>query len=117
MSRASVTMMGWMRKTEMSVPLKAPAATETSSASKTATPTPMSRLTAAIAAAIAITEPTERSMPPVAITSVMPTATRTVGATCSRIVRKLLTSAKFGVKIMLATSSKRRAAAAPYVGA
>ena len=68
---------------------------------------------AATADAIAITEPTERSMPPVAITKVIPTATSTVGETCRRMLRKLFTSKKFGVKSELATKSRTSAASAP----
>jgi hypothetical protein len=66
-----------------------------------------------VAEAMAITEPTDKSIPPVATTNVMPTATSTVGATCSRTLRKLLRSAKFGVKTMLAATSTTSAAAAP----
>jgi hypothetical protein len=113
MSSASVTMIGWMRKPEMSAPLKRPAASAASSPSRTATPAPASSDAAATADAIAITDPTERSMPPVAMTKVMPTATSTVGETCRRTLRKLFTSKKFGVSRELATRSRTSAASAP----
>ena len=108
-----MTMIGWMRKPEMSAPLNAPASAAAASASRIATPAPRSSCVAATADAIAITEPTERSMPPVAITRVMPTATSTVGATCRRTLRKLFTSKKLGVKIELMTSRSKSAASAP----
>ena len=43
------------------------------------------KISGASAPAIAISEPTDRSMPPVAITSVMPTATMTMVATWVRL--------------------------------
>jgi hypothetical protein len=44
-------------------------------------------MSGATAPAIAINEPTERSMPPVATTMVMPTPTMTMVATCVRLTR------------------------------
>ena len=43
----------------------------------------------ASAPAMAISEPTDRSMPPVAITSVMATATMPMGATWVRLMLKV----------------------------
>ena len=56
---------------------------------------------AASTPAIAISEPTERSMPPVAMTNVIPTATMTIVATCVMFALKAPMVRKFGVKTTL----------------
>ena len=50
---------------------------------------------------MAISEPTERSIPPVAMTNVMPTATMTIVATCVMLALNTPAVRKFGVKTML----------------
>ena len=57
------------------------------------------------AAAIDITEPTDRSMPSVPITSAMPSATMQTGAACTSWVRKLAADRKFSVNTTLNSSS------------
>ena len=65
------------------------------------------------APAIAISEPTDRSMPPVAITSVMPTPTMTIVQTCVRLTASVCAVAKFGVTMRLKMISKMRASPTP----
>ncbi len=73
----------------------------------------------AIAPAMAITAPTDRSMPPVAMTSVMPSATRISGVPKMRMEMRLpyrcplrmLTAKKFGVNGRLNSSRTTRMAA------
>ena len=64
-------------------PASAPAPSEASTT--TARLCPATVIEAAVAPAIAITAPTDRSMPPVAITSVMPMASSATGAARLRI--------------------------------
>ncbi len=59
------------------------------------------KIIGASAPEIAISEPTERSMPPVAMTSVMPTATMTMVATWVRFTLSVCQERKFGVTAML----------------
>jgi hypothetical protein len=56
------------------------------------------KISGASAPAIAISAPTERSIPPVAITSVMPMATMTMVATWVRLTLTVNGLRKFGVK-------------------
>jgi hypothetical protein len=70
---------------------------------------PFAKLVAVTAEAIAISEPTERSIPPVATTKVIPIATSTVGDTCKSMFRKLLAAVKFRVSSMLAKMSSNTA--------
>ena len=58
-------------------------------------------MSGASAPEIAISEPTDRSMPPVAITSVMPTETMTMVATCVRLTLSVCQLAKCGVTAKL----------------
>ncbi len=60
-----------------------------------------------------MSEPTERSIPPVAITSVMPTATMTMGATWVRLTESVCSDTKFGVTAALKASRTTRASRAP----
>ncbi len=69
-------------------------------------------MSGASAPAIAISEPTERSMPPVAITSVMPTETMTMVATCVRLTFSVWKLAKCGVHAKLKASSAMSAVSA-----
>jgi hypothetical protein len=62
---------------------------------------------------IAISEPTERSMPPVAITSVMPTATMTIVATWVRFTLSVCSVAKLVVKARLKAISSASATSVP----
>ncbi len=100
--RINVATMGWTPQTATSAPLPAPATAAASSAitRASANDPPMSmcdsteysgRATrpAAIAPAIAMTAPTDRSIPPVAMTSVMATATSIRGAARSRMSIRL----------------------------
>ncbi|MCQ0014485.1 hypothetical protein [Actinomadura madurae] len=58
-----------------------------------------------MAAASDITEPTDRSMPSVPITSAIPSETIRTGVTWTSWFRKLSTSRKWGVKNALNSSS------------
>ena len=71
------------------------------------------KIIGASAPEIAISEPTDRSMPPVAITSVMPTATMTIVATCVRFTLSVCQDRKFGVTAMLKAISARNATSVP----
>ena len=53
---------------------------------------------------MAITDPTERSIPPVPMTSAMPSATIATGTTWTSCRRRLPTVAKLSVKIRLNTT-------------
>src|SRR6185437_10398951 len=83
--RMRVAMIGWTPMRATRKPFQSPKTEHAASASTTATSTPTTELWSlwrsmyqqAMAPAMAITAPTERSMPPVAMTSVMPTATST----------------------------------------
>ena len=77
-----------------------------------ATPNGLRKISGASAPAIAISEPTERSMPPVEMTSVMPTETMTIVATCVRLTFSVCQLAKFGVTAKLNASSTRSAVSA-----
>jgi hypothetical protein len=89
MNSTRVAMIGWNPKRVTSTPLKSPNTPVTTTGTTKARPTPngMSRrkISGASAPAIAISEPTDRSIPPVAMTSVMPRATMTMGATWVRL--------------------------------
>ena len=88
MNSTSVATIGWMRSRVISQPLNQPKqpAASTGSTKASATPTVGAdagnslprKIIGASAPAIAISEPTDRSMPPVAMTSVMPTPTMTM---------------------------------------
>ena len=71
------------------------------------------KIIGASAPAIAISDPTERSMPPVAITSVMPTATMTIVATCVRLTFSVCQDRKFGVTMTLTDEQRMKAASVP----
>ena len=71
------------------------------------------KIIGASAPEIAISEPTDRSMPPVAITSVMPTATMTMVATWVRLTFSVCQDRKLGVTAMLNTISSRKATSVP----
>ena len=73
---------------------------------------PMKIIGAAVPA-IAISDPTDRSMPPVAITNVMPTATMTMVATWVRLTLSVCHERKFGVTIRLNSTSRMKAANVP----
>ena len=113
---ASVTTMGCTRMVAINVPFSTPTSVPTTQATSTATITPRASMTEATAPAMAITEPTERSMPPVAITSVMPAAARVTVETWSSTFHRLLAVAKFGVNNAFATMSSTSVQAAAYTG-
>jgi hypothetical protein len=71
------------------------------------------KIIGASAPPIAINEPTERSMPPVAITSVIPMATITIVATWVRLTLSVCSDRKFGVKTTLNRIRARKAATVP----
>ena len=91
--RISVAMIGWIPRTETSKPFQAPSTMQTTTAyviaitavlSAASSPAPMMRVQAT-APAMAAIAPTERSMPRVAMTSVMPSATSITGALLRRM--------------------------------
>ena len=75
-------------------------------------PNELKKMSGASAPEIAISEPTERSMPPVAITSVMPTETMTIVATWVRLTFRVCQLAKCGVTAKLNASSTMSAVSA-----
>ena len=95
--RMSVAMIGWMPSTATRNPFHTPSTSEMTRATVTATATvaglPGSgeprMIEQATAPEIAATAPTERSMPRVAMTSVMPTAMISVGAPLRRMSIRL----------------------------
>ncbi len=86
-------MIGWMPITATSTPFQAPSTSETPIAiARAVTTTPrllwsgcLLMYMQAIAPLIAQSEPTDRSMPPVEMTRVMPSATRISGALSRRM--------------------------------
>ena len=68
-----------------------------------------------MAAASAITAPTDRSMPPVATTTAMPRATITTGVTCTSCRRRFDSVAKLGVNTTLKAMISPSAAYTPCV--
>ena len=75
-------------------------------------PNELRKMIGASAPEIAISEPTERSMPPVAMTSVMPTETMTMVATWVRFTFSVCQLAKCGVATKLNASSTMSAVSA-----
>src|SRR4051794_487238 len=124
MNSTNVATIGWMRKRVTIQPLNRPNRPAISTGTTKARPTPTYRfgngnswprkIIGATAPEIAISEPTDRSMPPVAITSVMPTATMTMVATWVRFTLSVCQVAKFGVTAKLNSRSSPRAASVPY---
>ena len=121
MNMTSVPTIGWTRNRVMNQPLNAPrrpaVATEATKASTLpsagcATPNELRKISGASAPAIAISEPTERSMPPVAMTSVMPTETMTMVATWVRFTFRVCRLQKCGVHAKLNASRTRSAVSA-----
>src|SRR5918995_6483591 len=111
MNSTSVAMIGWMPSRVTSQPLNRPKTPAASTGTTKASATPTQgcgsgasfprKISGASAPAIAMSEPTERSMPPVAITRVMPTPTMTMAQTCVRLTLSVCQVAKFGVKARL----------------
>ncbi len=87
----SVAMIGWMSSTATSTPFQRPQRIPTPSviSSVAASECPDVIAAAAVAPQIAMTAPTERSMPLVAMTTVMPIAKSTTGAPRLRISMRL----------------------------
>ena len=95
--RISVATIGWMPTMATRAPFQTPSAVVSASAAAMATRTPpvldwsSSRLMMrqAVAPEIATSAPTERSIPPVAITAVIPSATSIAGAPKRRMSIRL----------------------------
>src|SRR6478735_10027703 len=120
-------MIGWMPRTATRKPFQSPSRTQTARAIEQPTTTVPSEpafglptmCTQATAPAIAAIAPTERSMPRVAITSVMPRAASRIGAVLRAMSTRLpkrwpscmRMSKKFGFATTLTTSSTTRASA------
>ena len=93
----SVTMMGSIPNAVLTTPLMSPTRSAASMPTRMARPTgqPWFTLRLAMTTELSRTlEPTERSMPPVSITAVSPMETTPITATCSKMLRMLLTVAK-----------------------
>ncbi len=115
-SIARVTTIGWIPKRAVITPLITPIAPPAIKEATVATRTPWGINTAAVAAATAITDPTERSMPPAAITSVKPVAASTVVVTCTARFDALAQLTKFGVNNTFPSTRAMSASRAPYLG-
>ena len=76
----------------------------------TGSPKPVSDIPAAIAPERASTEPTERSIPPVSMTSVMPTDMHRFMEVCRRTLNRLSEVRKFSERNDMAIHISRRAA-------
>ena len=123
MNRISVATMGWMRYRVTSQPLNQPSAPVARIGSAKASATPANgsgngnslpkKMSGASVPAIAISAPTDRSIPPVAITSVMPTPTITVAHTCVRLMLSVCQLAKLGVTSRLNGTRASSASSAP----
>src|SRR3954447_3378770 len=124
MKRIKVAMIGWIRKRVISQPLKMPrmpvmttgttkAKAMASQSGRPGTMLPR-KIKGASAPEMAMSEPTERSMPPVAITSVMPTPTMTVVQTWVRFTLSVCQLRKFGVTAALNRTSASRASGGPW---
>jgi hypothetical protein len=109
-SSASVATIGCNPTNATSEPFSSPATAPATRAIRTAGHTPNPRYSGITAAASAITDPTDRSTPSLPITSAMPSATITTGATCTSWVRRLAVSMKLSVNRALKT---RRTTTAP----
>src|SRR3954471_17748100 len=79
----------------------------------TAIGAPAAISTAAITAAMAAVGPTDRSMPPEMMTSVMPSATQALIEDCWRILRRLPVVRKFGLRTEKTTTIARRPNSVP----
>lgn len=95
-SSASVATIGCTPTNATSEPPASPLSAPASSAISTAGTRPYPRYSAIMAAASDITEPTDRSMPSVPITSAIPSETIRTGVTWTSWFRKLSTSRKWG---------------------
>ena len=96
--------MGWMPTTATMNPFNTPTATPQTSAIAIATSTPYPRYRGTTALARAMTAPTERSMPSVAMTSAMPSATMITGTAWISWRRSVSSDAKLLVNSRLNTS-------------
>ena len=108
-------MMAWMRNFATKKPLKSPQAHPVAMPARRAgtKPAPAVYTLPVTLAESAITAPTEMSMPPVAMTSVMPIATSKVGWICKRKLRRVPVSTKCGVKAALTARMKTSIARPP----
>ena len=79
----------------------------------TAIGTPAAISTAATTAAMAAVGPTDRSMPPAMMTSVMPSATQALIEDCWRMLRRLRSVRKFGLRTAKTTTIARRPNSVP----
>src|SRR5579859_929620 len=106
MNSTSVATIGWTDSLVTSKPLKTPHAAAASTGSTNASAMPpgpgiFRNSIGASAPEIAIDAPTDRSMPPVATTSVIPMPTITIVTTCVMLTLKVCSDQKCGVKIRL----------------
>lgn len=121
MNMTSVPTIGWTWNRVMNHPLKRPKSPATPTGTINASMSPstgyerpneLMKIIGASAPEIAISEPTERSMPTVAMTRVMPTETMTIVATWVRFTLRVCQLAKCGVTAKLNASSTMSAVSA-----
>src|SRR4051794_3275102 len=112
-SIASVAMIGCIPTKATRLPFTRPAKAQAKSVTNTAIGQPYPRYSGRKAEAIAITAPTERSMPSVPIASAMPKETNTMGETVISRVETVATEAKLGVTIRLKITSATKATYTP----
>ena len=107
----SVAINAWTRPFATITPVTAPIAAPNARAAATATSalTSMPTIDAATAPVSANREPTDKSMPDVRITSVIPTAIMAFTEVCWRILNKLLMVKKFGLNVETIAISTSRA--------
>ena len=100
-------MIGCMPENATSEPLTAPTAAPASERDRDRRPGAVAEVQRQQRGAIAMAEPTDRSMPSVAMTSAIPIATIATGTTCTSCRRRLATVAKFGVKTQVEDQQQR----------
>ena len=116
-------MIGWMPRKLTIIPLNRPQAAaairgstkaKASASAGCSTPKVDVKMSGARAPASAMTAPTERSMPWVAMTSVMPVATMAIVATWLIFTKSVCSCRKFGVTSALKISSASSATRVPF---
>src|SRR3954470_4482683 len=108
-------MKGWRPPYATSRPFMPPAAMPTRRATGIARKIgpPRDISTATVTAAIAAVGPTDRSMPPAMMTSVMPSATQALIEDCCRTLRRLVLVRKFGLRTAKTTTIATRPNSVP----
>src|SRR4051812_34164325 len=124
MKSTSVAMIGWIRKRVTSQPLNQPSSPATRTGTTKARAMPMTgwgrgislprKIIGASAPAMAMSAPTDRSIPPVAMTRVIPTPTITMVQTWVRLTLNVCQVAKLGVMARLIRIKSVRAIQAPW---